>query len=521
MHRKLLFIALLLIVCPAWTADTEAADGRLTLTLLRRVRGPGGGVVPERKTVTWDADETAAIVCDVWNDHWCKSATRRTRELAPRVSRVVKALRRKGVLIIHAPSGTMDAYANHPARRRARQAPEAPNLPEGIDRGGRPLDREDRSEWPIEVDNGCPEDCEVRRAWTGQIDTIEIRNRDAISDSGREMWNLMEERDIENVLFMGVHTNMCVLNRPFGLRNLVRYGKNAVLVRDLTDTMYDPAKPPHVSHFRGTDLVVDYIERYVCPTVLSSDIVDAEPFRFPRDNRQTVLLAIAEREYHTWETLPSWANRVLANRHDFRLTEVYGWPQEDRHFIPGFAEHVRRADLVVLSVRRRALPAEALQAFRSYLESGKPMVGVRTASHAFNVRGGDGPEGHAEWPEFDAEVLGCNYHGHFGSGQGTMTLNAVPENADHPVLGGIKTPFKSRATLYRSSPLEAGVTLLLRGEISGEPPEPVAWVNRYGVARVFYTSLGDPTDFEGDDPPIERLLTNAVFWGLEREPDWR
>ena len=83
---------------------------------------------------------------------------------------------------------------------------------------------------------------------------------------------LLEERGIENVMIMGVHTNMCVLGRPFGLRNMARYGKNVVLVRDLTDTMYNPKKRPYVSHDKGTELVVEHIEKHWCPSVLSSEL---------------------------------------------------------------------------------------------------------------------------------------------------------------------------------------------------------------------------------------------------------
>jgi hypothetical protein len=71
---------------------------------------------------------------------------------------------------------------------------------------------------------------------------------------------------------MGVHTNMCVLGRSFGIRQMVRLGKNVVLVRDLTDAMYDPRQPPFVSHTRGTEMVIEHIEKYWCPSVLSEDL---------------------------------------------------------------------------------------------------------------------------------------------------------------------------------------------------------------------------------------------------------
>ena len=78
-----------------------------------------------------------------------------------------------------------------------------------------------------------------------------------------------------------------MLGRPFGLRQLAKNGKNVVLMRDLTDTMYNPARWPYVSHFRGTDLIIEHIEKYVCPTVTSDQVVGGQPFRFKGDVRET------------------------------------------------------------------------------------------------------------------------------------------------------------------------------------------------------------------------------------------
>jgi nicotinamidase-related amidase len=83
----------------------------------------------------------------------------------------------------------------------------------------------------------------------------------------------MQQRGIKNLIIMGVHTNMCVLGRSFAIKQMVKWGVNVVLVRDLTDAMYNPAKPPYVSHEEGTRLVVEYIEKFWCPSVLSEDLI--------------------------------------------------------------------------------------------------------------------------------------------------------------------------------------------------------------------------------------------------------
>src|SRR5439155_7648252 len=146
--------------------------------------------------------------------------------------------------------------------------------------------------------------------WVKQMDQLTIKPGDAISDSGVEIWNLLESRGIKNVMLVGVHTNMCVLGRPFGLRQMSKNGKNTVLVRDLTDTMYNPEKAPYVTHFVGTDRIVEHIEKYVCPTVTSSDLLGGEPFRFKNDRRD-ILMVIGDDEYKTEVTLPAFAKAVL------------------------------------------------------------------------------------------------------------------------------------------------------------------------------------------------------------------
>jgi type 1 glutamine amidotransferase len=175
-------------------------------------------------------------------------------------------------------------------------------------------------------------------------------------------------------------------------------------------------------------------------------------------------------------------------------------------------EALTRADLVVVFARRRAFPAEQMNYLRDYLDRGKPLIGLRTASHAFDARG-QGPKGHFEWPRFDPEVLGGNYNGHYDKGV-EATITAVDGAAGHPILAGVLTPFKTTAALYRASPLAKSAKALLVGAIPGEKPEPVAWTNTYGKSRVFYTSLGSLDDFT--NPQFRRLLVNAVFWAMDK-----
>ncbi len=96
-----------------------------------------------------------------------------------------------------------------------------------------------------------------------------------VSDQGPEIYNVLRQHHIDTVLFMGVHANMCILNRPFGVRQLSKWGLRCILVRDLTDAMYDSASRPFVSHAAGTELVIEHIEKYWAPTTTDAELTTA------------------------------------------------------------------------------------------------------------------------------------------------------------------------------------------------------------------------------------------------------
>jgi hypothetical protein len=197
------------------------------------------------------------------------------------MNRLIYSLRDSGALIIHAPSETMGFYEGAPARKRAQSAPIS-DPPCEFTR--RPYDPKAEGPLPIDDSDSCDDlpPCPIptKWPWTRQIAAIEIFDQDAITDSGAEVHNLLQQYGVELTLIMGVHTNMCILARPFGIRRLVGAGYKVALVRDMTDTMYNSRMRPFVSHFRGTDLVVEHIEKHWCPSITSDQIVGGEPFRF-------------------------------------------------------------------------------------------------------------------------------------------------------------------------------------------------------------------------------------------------
>lgn len=270
-----------------------AQNQTMELTLRSRPKEAQGFGVRERKA-NWDPKHTALIICDMWDDHWCKSAAARVGEMAGPMNDMVKAARGRGVFVIHAPSTCTGFYESTPQRKRAQSASfSSPPVPLATsERWGTAwcwTDPKHEAVLPIDdSDMGCdcqPNKCAIRTPWTRQISTIEIGAADAITDNGQETWNLLAERGITNVMICGVHLNMCVLGRPFAIRQLVKLGKNVALIRDMTDTMYNPERPPGVSHFEGTDLMIEHVEKFWCPTLVSTDVTGRPAFRFKTDPR--------------------------------------------------------------------------------------------------------------------------------------------------------------------------------------------------------------------------------------------
>ena len=248
----------------------------------------------------WHPKKTAIIVCDMWDLHHCRNAVKREGELAPHMNDLLEKARAEGVFIIHAPSSCMKPYDATPARERAKIAPVAATLPPKIGDWCKVIPAEEKAKYPIDQTDGGEDDDPAEHAawaaelkakglnprapWTKEIDVLRIdQTVDAISDSGVEIWDLLEQHGIENVILMGVHVNMCVTGRPFGLRQLGQNGKHVVLMRDFTDSMYNPAMEPHVDHYRGTALFIEHVEKYISPTITSDQILGGKPFAFSGD----------------------------------------------------------------------------------------------------------------------------------------------------------------------------------------------------------------------------------------------
>lgn len=213
-----------------------------------------------------------------------------------------------------------------------------------------------------------------------------------------------------------------------------------------------------------------------------------------------VCLVSGSLEYESDKTLAIFQKYAEKNYH-IECSRAFRKTDTD---IPGL-ENLDKCDVMVLYTRRLTPSPDQLDRVKKYLQSGRPVVGIRTASHAFQ-----------NWLDLDREVLGGNYKGHFG--KGSLTKIHIADGAKgHPILAGFM-PFDSEGTLYKNKGLAKDCNVLLTGTIPNEN-EPIAWTRLNHGGRVFYTSLGHQQDFENDS--FLRLIANALYWTTNREPQKR
>ncbi|WP_051211130.1 ThuA domain-containing protein [Runella zeae] len=233
-----------------------------------------------------------------------------------------------------------------------------------------------------------------------------------------------------------------------------------------------------------------------------------------------VVFVAGDHEYSGEQTLPLIAAELEKN-YGVRTKVIKSYPDQNAEKdIPGL-EVLREADLAIFFLRWRQLPPEQLQYIDEYLKSGKPVMGFRTTTHAFNF-----PKGHPSevWNAFGERAFGSPPgwgragHTHYGHNSST-DVTIAPEAAKNPILTGVAPSFHVRSWLYRVRPdyPPQDATVLLMGK-SVNPDKaaidnPVAWTwkNKEG-AKVFFTTLGHPEDFK--DEPLQHLTINAIHWLL-------
>jgi putative heme-binding domain-containing protein len=224
---------------------------------------------------------------------------------------------------------------------------------------------------------------------------------------------------------------------------------------------------------------------------------DKEPGTTDKGQRTLrVCLVSGSLEYDSDASLSAF-QEFLEKNYDVKCSRAFRKTDDD---LPGL-DNLDTCDVLLLFTRRLTISGAQLEKIKKYCQSGKPIVGVRTASHAFQ-----------NWLALDKEVFGGNYQGHYGAGL-PVEVHIEAQAKDHPILAGVK-PFQSAGSLYKNAGLAQDVEILLTGRIPGHS-EPVAWARLRHGGRVFYTSLGHQKDFLDDN--FKRLLVNALFWTAKRD----
>lgn len=234
-----------------------------------------------------------------------------------------------------------------------------------------------------------------------------------------------------------------------------------------------------------------------------------------------VAFVTGDDEYRSEVTMPMIA-KILSEEHGWRTSVAYAKPTpQTKDHIKGL-EALDEADLMVIFTRFRRLPDEELRHILDFTKSGRPMIGLRTTTHAFQY-----PDGHRHQhlnDGFGRDIFGQKWIVHHG--HESTTDVAIHEGAgSHPILRGVE-PFHAQSWLYHVAPLQGDDnTILLDGtsinsnqaDRQDEFPltQPVAWTRTYRGARVFFTTLGHPADFEQES--MRRLLINAIYWALGKE----
>jgi type 1 glutamine amidotransferase len=216
--------------------------------------------------------------------------------------------------------------------------------------------------------------------------------------------------------------------------------------------------------------------------------------------------------YEADKTVPIFAE-MLRKQHGYDVTVILGEGDHGSYRYPSM-NVLSDADLLIVFARRIALPHDQMNAIKNYISKGKPVIGIRTANHAFTVQGkiADVAEGFEDWPEFVADVLGCENRG-YGPHELGFDVTLVPEAASHPIVKDLQiNQWHSKGGIYKVALLDKDATVLLMGKM-GESVEPIAWTRTAGKSRVFYISLGYPDDFQTQH--FITLLTNGIKWAMD------
>lgn len=269
-------------------------------------------------------------------------------------------------------------------------------------------------------------------------------------------------------------------------------------------------------------------------------------FQPSQPNGKHIVLISGDEEYHSEESLPMLA-KILATHHGFKTTVLFSIDPTTGNIDPTYQNNIpglsklNSADLVIIATRFRELSDEQMQYIDAYLKAGKPIIGLRTATHAFNFgnKMKDSPYAKYGWSSkvvgweggFGKQILGETWVSHHGqhAKEGTRGLiNGLSESKENPILNGVNDIWVP-SDVYTVRDLTADAEVLVWGQVTkGMTAEsagswekeimPVAWTKSYSIesgkkGKVFTTTMGSSIDLLNED--LRRLLVNACYWAVD------
>lgn len=301
---------------------------------------------------------------------------------------------------------------------------------------------------------------------------------------------------VKNVVYFGVFNNEIFKNIA------QKYSRSRiVLIRDLTDF-----PSPEKTHFEREKQIIE-LEKRGFATFSSTDLLGGQAFRYSDDKRPHLAVMVSDDHYKADIWLPVLMEE-FGQKQDWYLTVLHG---EGGASFRGMDE-LETVDSLIVYVRRLALPKDQLARLREYVQAGRGLVGLRTASHAFHDKGKLKPD-QENWAEFDHDVLGGNYHDHGKNDLGTDVFN-VAEQADSSIFRNVKpTTWHSVGSLYFTDPITENATVYQLGSSTEQRNIPLTWTRLYGKTRVAYTALGHWNDVK--EEAFRQVLLNLIQWSLD------
>ncbi len=250
---------LLTVVLSLFTSNRLGA-AEIELTLQTRDAATGRIVLNQEKV---DPKRVGVIAVDVWNFHWCKTATMRVDAIVPRMNKALDAARELGMTVMLCPSDVVDNYVGYPQREMIFALPKVvvPTVmnvtcPPVPDAGGCACGRER---------------CAVNYGWDGMHPALRIADADLMPDTQAEVYSICKMYGLTHLIYVGFHTQVCLLGKPMGLKAMKSAGLNCVLARDMTDAHpgYDPSR--NFTPDLNTEQVVEHFEKHLAPTISFQD----------------------------------------------------------------------------------------------------------------------------------------------------------------------------------------------------------------------------------------------------------